>query len=150
MTNDFEMVSAARPARNEEGTGAVMEAMKSFYRNIELKDLSKAAQAEIKLLATKEGKSLTLAPIFDSCGAISNYLNWNINLLTRPAMAGVQSMEDAFSLDLFSEKIVKVLPKGKVKIMPMRYKDANEYLENGKQKEFVQDFYNAKRIENKL
>ena len=58
MTNDFEMVSAARSARNEEGTGAVMEAMKSFYRNIELKDLSKAAQSEIKLLATKEGKSL--------------------------------------------------------------------------------------------
>jgi KaiC/GvpD/RAD55 family RecA-like ATPase/peroxiredoxin family protein len=42
------------------------------------------------------------------------------------------------------EKIVKVLPKGKVKIMPMRYKDANEYLEKDKQKEFVQDFYNAK------
>ena len=42
------------------------------------------------------------------------------------------------------EKIVKVLPKGKVKIMQMRHKDANEYLTNGKQKEFVQDFYNAK------
>ena len=42
------------------------------------------------------------------------------------------------------EKIVKVLSKGKVKIMQMRHKDANEYLTLGKQKEFVQDFYNAK------
>lgn len=42
------------------------------------------------------------------------------------------------------EKIVKVLPKGKVKIMQMRHKDANEYLTNGKGKEFIQDFYNAK------
>lgn len=42
------------------------------------------------------------------------------------------------------EKIIKVLPKGKVKIMQLRYKDSNEYLEAGKTKEFVQDFYNAK------
>lgn len=42
------------------------------------------------------------------------------------------------------EKIVKVLPKGKVKIMNLRYKDSNEYLEAGKGKEFIQDFYNAK------
>ena len=42
------------------------------------------------------------------------------------------------------EKIIKVLPKGKVKVMQLRYKDSNDYLMNGKQKEFVQDFYNAK------
>ena len=42
------------------------------------------------------------------------------------------------------EKIVKVLPRGKVKLMQLRYKDSNEYLEAGKQKEFIQDFYNAK------
>ena len=42
------------------------------------------------------------------------------------------------------EKLVKVLPKGKVKIMNLRYKDSNEYLEAGKGKEFIQDFYNAK------
>lgn len=42
------------------------------------------------------------------------------------------------------EKLVKVLPKGKVKIMNLRYKDSNEYLEAGKAKEFIQDFYNAK------
>lgn len=42
------------------------------------------------------------------------------------------------------EKIIKVLPKGKVKVMQLRYKDSNEYLEAGKQKEFIQDFYSAK------
>mgnify|MGYP003556118009 CR=1 FL=1 len=43
-----------------------------------------------------------------------------------------------------ADEIVKYLPKGKVKLMQMRYKDANEYLEKGKEKEFVQDFYSAK------
>lgn len=41
------------------------------------------------------------------------------------------------------EDVVKSLPKGKVKIMKMRYKDANEYLKKEADKEFVQDFYNA-------
>lgn len=42
------------------------------------------------------------------------------------------------------EKIIPVLPKGKVKIMTMRYKDHNEYLEKDKQKEYIADFYDAK------
>lgn len=42
------------------------------------------------------------------------------------------------------EKIVKVLPKGKVKIMQMRMKDANKYLLEGEAKAFVRDFYDAK------
>ena len=41
-------------------------------------------------------------------------------------------------------EIVKHLPKGKVKLMQMRYKDANEYLDKSKNKEFISDFYNAK------
>jgi KaiC/GvpD/RAD55 family RecA-like ATPase len=44
-----------------------------------------------------------------------------------------------------TEQLLKVLPKGKVKIMPMRYKDANEYLEQDKAKEFINDFYEAKK-----
>lgn len=44
-----------------------------------------------------------------------------------------------------TEQLLKVLPKGKVKIMPMRYKDANEYLEKRKVKEFINDFYEAKK-----
>jgi KaiC/GvpD/RAD55 family RecA-like ATPase len=43
------------------------------------------------------------------------------------------------------ENVVKALPKGKVKIMHMRYKDANVYLEEGKQEEFVRNFYESKR-----
>ena len=43
-----------------------------------------------------------------------------------------------------SEELIKYLPKGKVKVATLRYKDPNEYLENDKQKEFVSDFYNAK------
>lgn len=42
------------------------------------------------------------------------------------------------------DSIVKVLPKGKVKIMQMKHKDANEYLQKGDQKSFISDFYNAK------
>lgn len=42
------------------------------------------------------------------------------------------------------EQIVKVLPKGKVKIMQMKHKDANEYLEKGNQKGFIRAFYDAK------
>lgn len=43
-----------------------------------------------------------------------------------------------------ANEVIKYLPKGKVKIMQMRYKDANEYLEKGKNKEFISDFYSAK------
>lgn len=42
-----------------------------------------------------------------------------------------------------SEELIKHLPKGKVRVMQMRYKDANEYLTKGKAKEFISDFYNA-------
>lgn len=44
-----------------------------------------------------------------------------------------------------TEQLLKVLPKGKVKIMPMRYKDANEYLQEGAEEAFISDFYNAKK-----
>lgn len=43
-----------------------------------------------------------------------------------------------------AQEIIKYLPKGKVKLMQMRYKDPNDYLTKGKQKEFISDFYNAK------
>lgn len=43
-----------------------------------------------------------------------------------------------------SEEVLKVLPKGKVRLMKMRYKDHNEYLEAGKDKEYIRDFYDAK------
>lgn len=42
------------------------------------------------------------------------------------------------------EEIVKVLPKGKVKIMNMRLKDANEYIKQNAARHFVTDFYDAK------
>lgn len=41
------------------------------------------------------------------------------------------------------EDVIKVLPKGKVKIMHMRYKDANEYIKNDTTKAFISDFYDA-------
>jgi archaellum biogenesis ATPase FlaH len=43
-----------------------------------------------------------------------------------------------------AEELVKHLPKGKVKIAKLRYKDPNEYLVAGKEREFISDFYNAK------
>ena len=56
----------------------------------------------------------------------------------------IVAMDNDYAGKKAEEKIVKVLPKGKVKIMNLRYKDSNEYLMRGKQKEFIQDFYNAK------
>lgn len=43
-----------------------------------------------------------------------------------------------------AEKLAKVLPRGKVFIMNQRYKDADTYIAKGKEKEFVQDFWNSK------
>lgn len=49
--------------------------------------------------------------------------------------AGLEALDNA----------VKVLPKGKVYVLSMRYKDPNKYLIDGKDKEFISDFYNSKR-----
>lgn len=43
-----------------------------------------------------------------------------------------------------AERIAKVLPKGKAYIMLMSLKDPNEYLKNGRGKEFVSAYYSAK------
>lgn len=43
-----------------------------------------------------------------------------------------------------AEEAIQYLPRGKVKIMHMRLKDANEYLVNGRQRDFINDFYEAK------
>lgn len=43
-----------------------------------------------------------------------------------------------------TEAVVDVLPKGKVYVMNLRYKDPNEYLTNGKSNEFISDFWAAK------
>jgi len=43
-----------------------------------------------------------------------------------------------------TEKICQVLPRGKVSIMHMRYKDPNEYVLRGKQNEFISDFWSAR------
>lgn len=44
-----------------------------------------------------------------------------------------------------AEKIIPVLPKGKVRLMQMKYKDHNEYLEQGENKAYISDFYNSKQ-----
>lgn len=41
------------------------------------------------------------------------------------------------------DELASVLPKGKVRVMKMRYKDANAYLEKGADQEFIKDFYDA-------
>ena len=43
-----------------------------------------------------------------------------------------------------TEAVVDVLPKGRVHVMNLRYKDPNEYLKNGKSNEFITDFWAAK------
>lgn len=43
-----------------------------------------------------------------------------------------------------AEKIAKILPRGKVYIMKQRHKDANKALEDGKEQDFINDFWAAK------
>lgn len=43
-----------------------------------------------------------------------------------------------------TDKIIKVLPRGKVYILNMRYKDPNEYIQKGKEQDFINDFWAAK------
>lgn len=43
-----------------------------------------------------------------------------------------------------TEKIVAVLPPGKAYVMKLQFKDPNEYLTAGKQRDFVQAYWNAK------
>lgn len=43
-----------------------------------------------------------------------------------------------------AEDAIQYLPRGKVKLMKMRLKDANEYLVNNRQRDFIHDFYDAK------
>lgn len=44
-----------------------------------------------------------------------------------------------------TEEVLKYLPKGKVKVMQMKYKDPNTYLEQEQERAFIADFYNAKK-----
>lgn len=44
-----------------------------------------------------------------------------------------------------TEKLIKVLPKGKVFLMDMALKDPNKYLEDGKEREFLQCYWNARQ-----
>lgn len=44
-----------------------------------------------------------------------------------------------------TETICKALPKGRAFVMKMRHKDADDYVEAGQQKEFVQDYWNGTR-----
>jgi len=44
-----------------------------------------------------------------------------------------------------TEEVIKYLPKGKVKVMQMKYKDPNKYIEENDAKSFIIDFYNAKK-----
>lgn len=43
-----------------------------------------------------------------------------------------------------AEKIAKILPRGKVFIMKMRLKDADEYIKQGKEADFIKDYWAAK------
>lgn len=98
------LMDSVRPARNPEGTGAVMTAMQGFYSTVDLKSLSSSAKNELKALATKEGKELTVKPLVDTTGHMSTFINWNIFLMARPAMSMIASMNDAFALNLHAEK----------------------------------------------
>lgn len=43
-----------------------------------------------------------------------------------------------------AQKIVESLPRGKIYILKMRYNDPNQYIDKGKEQEFISDFWAAK------
>jgi archaellum biogenesis ATPase FlaH len=44
-----------------------------------------------------------------------------------------------------AEEVCKVLPKGKAFVMSMRYKDPDEYIKQGKEDDFIKDFWKARQ-----
>lgn len=56
----------------------------------------------------------------------------------------VVAMDSDSAGEQATEKLCKVLPRGKVFIMKMRHKDPNMYLEQGRERDFVNDFWNSK------
>jgi hypothetical protein len=55
----------------------------------------------------------------------------------------VVCMDNDKAGDEAAEKIAKVLPKGRVYIMKMRFKDADDYVKAGREGDFINDFWNA-------
>lgn len=105
---------------------------------------SLSAYQMLKDYNTKRGSDFEIAVVSPTTGANSQkqiannykFLDKFDNIIL--AMDNDKAGQDAI------EKIIPVLPKGKVKIMSLRFKDHNEYLEKGKEKEYVNDFYAAK------
>lgn len=133
-------------------TGADCEMFMSFRFNRGGKYLlitegeadSLAAYQMLKDYNSKRGSDFETAVVSPTTGANSqkqiaaNYKFFNLFDQCIVAYDSDKAGQEAI------EKIIPALPKGKVKIMQMRYKDANEYLEKGKDKEFISDFYAAK------
>lgn len=133
-------------------TGADCEMFMSFRFNRGGKYLlitegeadSLAAYQMLKDYNSKRGSDFETAVVSPTTGANSqkqiaaNYKFFNLFDQCIVAYDSDKAGQEAV------EKIIPALPKGKVKIMQMRYKDANEYLEKGKDKEFISDFYAAK------
>ena len=103
-----------------------------------------SAYQMLKDYNSKRGSDFEIAVVSPTTGANSQkqiaanykFLDQFDNIIL--AMDNDKAGEDAV------DKIIPALPKGKVKVMQMRYKDHNEYLEKGKEKEYIQDFYSAK------
>lgn len=103
-----------------------------------------SAYQMLKDYNTKRGSDFEIAVVSPTTGANSHkqiannykFLDQFDNIIL--AMDNDKAGQDA------AEKIIPVLPKGKVKIMSLRFKDHNEYLEKCKEKEYINDFYSAK------
>ena len=103
-----------------------------------------SAYQMLKDYNSKRGSDFEIAVVSPTTGANSQkqiaanykFLDQFDNIIL--AMDNDKAGEDAV------DKIIPALPKGKVKVMQMRFKDHNEYLEKGKEKEYIQDFYSAK------
>lgn len=76
-------------------------------------------------------------------GGVANQLRKQYQWLTQFSKIVICMDNDAAG-EKAAQQVATVLPKGKAFSMPLRLKDANEYLEKGMEREFISDFWAAR------
>lgn len=103
-----------------------------------------SAYQMLKDYNTKRGSDFEIAVVSPTTGANSQKQIANNYKFIDSFDNIILAMDNDKAGQEAAEKIIPVLPKGKVKIMSLRFKDHNDYLEKGKEKDYINDFYSAK------
>lgn len=103
------MLAARKSATVEHGSGAVLEAMKSFYSSVDLSDLSPAERKEANALVTY-GKDVNPLERFTyNIARISMFLNRQLYLYSRASFSGEPSLQAVVNGTNYLEEEVKAL-----------------------------------------